>query len=282
MLKIAIPNKGSLSEGTVALLREAGYKCKRSGRELIVIDRQHDIEFVFLRPRDIAVYVSNGTLNLGITGRDLVCDSQAEVVEILPLNFGNSTFRYALPKESDKLPDDFAGMSIATSYPNIVKQDLQKRQIEAKIVKLDGAVEISIRLGVADVIADVVESGRTLKEAGLKVVGEPLMQSEAVLIAQTAAAVEQDEVKLLIRRLQGILRARSYAMIEYDIPRSQLQAGCSITPGIEAPTISPLSHNDWVAVKSMIKREAANNIMDELHAIGAKGIIVTDIRTCRI
>lgn len=282
MLQIAIPNKGSLSEGTVELLREAGYRCKRSGRELMVTDKKHEIEFIFLRPRDIAVYVNNGVLDLGITGRDLVLDSQVDVVETLPLNFGNSAFYYALPKESDKLPDDFAGLTIATSYPNIVKGDLKARNVDAKIVRLDGAVEISIRLGVADVIADVVESGRTLKEAGLKVVGEPILQSEAVIIARDQATLEKNEVKQLLRRVRGILVARSYAMIEYDIPRSNLDQACTITPGIESPTIAPLSNPDWVAVKSMILQKETNDVMDNLHDIGARGIIVADIRTCRI
>jgi ATP phosphoribosyltransferase len=282
MLQIAIPNKGALSEGTVELLREAGYRCKRSGRELMVTDKKHEIEFIFLRPRDIAVYVNNGVLDLGITGRDLVLDSQADVVEILPLNFGNSAFYYALPNESNKLPDDFAGLTIATSYPNIVKGDLAARNVDAKIVRLDGAVEISIRLGVADVIADVVESGRTLKEAGLKVVGEPILQSEAVIIARDQATIKKSEVKQLLRRVRGILVARSYAMIEYDIPRDNLEQACKITPGIESPTIAPLSNPEWVAVKSMILQKESNAVMDDLHDAGARGIIVTDIRTCRI
>jgi ATP phosphoribosyltransferase len=282
MLQIAIPNKGSLSAGTVELLREAGYRCKRSGRELMVTDKKHEIEFIFLRPRDIAVYVNNGVLDLGITGRDLVLDSQADVIEAMALNFGNSSFYYALPKDSDKLPDDFANLTIATSYPNIVKGDLEARNVDAKVIRLDGAVEISIRLGVADVIADVVESGRTLKEAGLKVVGDPVLRSEAVLIARDQATLEKNEVKQLMRRVRGILLARSYAMIEYDIPRNNLEQGCAITPGIESPTIAPLSNPDWVAVKSMILQKETNSIMDDLHDVGARGIFVTDIRTCRI
>lgn len=282
MLKIAIPNKGSLSEGTVNLLLEAGYRCKRSGRELMIVDKKHDIEFIFLRPRDIAVYVNNGVLDLGITGRDLVLDSQANVVEAMALNFGNSSFYYALPNESDKLPDDFAGMTIATSYSNIVKKDLAGRNVDAKVIRLDGAVEISIRLGVADAIADVVESGRTLKEAGLKVVGSPVLNSEAILIARDQATVEKNEIKQLVRRIRGILVARSHAMIEYDIQRENLEQACAITPGIESPTIAPLSSPDWVAVKAMILQHEANVIMDELHDVGARGIIITAIRTCRI
>jgi len=282
MLQIAIPNKGALSEKAVALLKEAGYKCSRSSRELIVTDEENNIDFIFLRPRDIAVYVGKGILDMGITGRDLAIDSKAEVTEIQALNFGKSAFRYAVPKDSGLVPDKFGGLRIATSYPEIVRLDLEKRGVSAQIVRLDGAVEISIELGVADLIADVVESGRTLKEAGLEVVGDSLMQSEAILIARNDKIAETPEVSRLLGRLRGILVARKYAMVEYDIPLDKCDAACKLTPGIESPTISPLSNPDWVAVKAMIKNKESNHIMDELHKIGARGIIVTNLRSCRL
>jgi ATP phosphoribosyltransferase len=282
MLQIAVPNKGALSEGAVALLKEAGYKCIRYGRELIVSDVANDVEFIFLRPRDIAIYVGNGTLLLGITGRDLAIDSGAKVEEILPLNFGHSAFFYAVPVNSNLQPEQFNALRIATSYPAIVENDLKKRNISAKIIKLDGAVEISIQLGVADVIGDVVESGNTIKEAGLKLVGTPVIQSEAILVAHNITCTELPEIKTLVGRLRGILVARSYAMIEYDIEKQYLASACEITPGIESPTIAPLSNPNWVAVKAMILRKECNKIMDMLHQIGARGIIVTDIKSCRI
>ncbi len=282
MLQIAIPNKGSLSEKAVELLKEAGYKCSRYSRELIVTDKENNIDFVFLRPRDIAIYVGKGIIDLGITGRDLAVDSKSEVTEIQELNFGNSAFRYAVPKDSGLVPDKFEGLRIATSYPEIVRLDLEKRGVSAEIVRLDGAVEISIQLGVADAIADVVESGRTLKEAGLEVVGESLMKSEAVLIARNNEIAKTPEVTRLMGRLRGILVARKYAMVEYDIPCGKLDDACKLTPGIESPTISPLSKSDWVAVKAMIKQKECNFIMDELHKIGARGIIVTNLRSCRL
>lgn len=282
MLRIAVPNKGKLSESAVDLLKEAGYKCSRSGRELMVSDPDNQIEFVFLRPRDIAVYVDNGIIELGITGRDLVLDSRADVSEVMALNFGRSSFCYAVPNTSDLTPDKFDGLRIATSYPNVVLNDLESRGMEASIVRLDGAVEISIQLGVADVIADVVESGGTLKEAGLKIVGEPLMKSEAVLIARNDSVASEAAVQTLLGRLKGILVARTWAMVEYDIHREKLEAACKITPGIEAPTIAPLSNPDWVAVKAMVKRADSNSIMDKLYGLGARGIIVTDLRSCRL
>ena len=282
MLQMAIPNKGALSEDAVRLLQEAGYRCSRSGRELIVRDQANEIDFVFLRPRDIALYVGNGVLDLGITGRDLEMDSGAAVTEVMPLEFGRSRFCFAVPKDSGLTVEKLDGLRIATSYPELLRQNLEKFGLKCPIVKLDGAVEISIRLGVADAIADVVESGATLKEAGLAVIGEPMLHSEAVLVSRSAELAGRPEVRKLVARIKGILVARTYAMIEYDIPRASVEAACRITPGIEAPTVSPLSNPDWVAVKAMVLCKQCNGIMDELYEIGARGIIVTDIRSCRL
>ncbi|MGF0036255.1 ATP phosphoribosyltransferase [Victivallis vadensis] len=282
MLQMAIPNKGALSEDAVRLLQEAGYRCSRSGRELIVRDQANEIDFVFLRPRDIALYVGNGVLDLGITGRDLEMDSGAAVTEVMPLEFGRSRFCFAVPKDSGLTVEKLDGLRIATSYPELLRQNLEKFGLKCPIVKLDGAVEISIRLGVADAIADVVESGATLKEAGLAVIGEPMLHSEAVLVSRSAELADRPEVHKLVARIKGILVARTYAMIEYDIPRASVEAACRITPGIEAPTVSPLSNPDWVAVKAMVLCKQCNGIMDELYEIGARGIIVTDIRSCRL
>lgn len=281
-LKLAIPNKGALSEGAVKLLGEAGYRCSRYGRELIVADNANGIDFVFLRPRDIALYVGRGIIDLGITGRDLAADSGAGVAELLPLGFGKSRFCFATPKVKQMKVAELNGLRIATSYPQLLSGILKARNMECPIVKLDGAVEISIRLGVADAIADVVESGATLREAGLEVIGEPLMHSEALLVGRSADFADRPEVKRLIGRLLGIIRASEYAMIEYDIPRSKLEEACRITPGVEAPTVSPLANPDWVAVKAMVRRKECNRIMDELYEIGGRGIFVADIRSCRL
>lgn len=282
MVKIAIPNKGSLSEDAIGLISEAGYKCKRYGSELVLFDKKNDVEFYFLRPRDIAIYVGNGFLDLGITGRDLALDSGTKVHECLALNFGQSSFYYAVPQSSSLTPDGFNGLRIATSYPHIVELDMERRGLKTTIVELDGAVEISIKLGVADAIADVVQSGRTLTEAGLKTVGEPILVSEALLIAHSADSLKSAVADTFVKRLKGIIVAREFVMVEYDIPKDMLQKACAISPGIESPTISPLSKENWYAVKAMIRKNQLNSIMDNLADIGAKGIIVTDIRTCRI
>lgn len=282
MLKIAVPNKGTLSEESVKLAVEAGYKCKRYSRELAVSDPDNNIEFFFLRPRDIAVYVSKGILDLGITGRDLALDSMTQTVEIAELGFGKSSFKYAVPESSSLKVEDFNNIKIATSYPNIVKNDLKKRGFDSEIIKLDGAIEISIHLGVADAIADVVQTGRTLIEAGLKTIGDPILKSQAVLIARDKKIVDNEDAKHFIERVEGIIVARDYNMVEYDISEESLKKAIEITPGIEAPTVSPLSKDGWFAVKAMSRRKEVNKILDDLTALGAKGIIVTDIRTCRM
>lgn len=282
MLKIAIPNKGSLSEEAVTLIREAGYNCKRYSRELMVSDNENNVEFVFLRPRDIAIYVSNGIIDLGITGRDLAIDSLANIEEVLPLGFGKSSFYYAAPVDSGLTVDKFSNTRIATSYPNLVKKDLKERGIDASVVKLDGAIEISIRLGVADAVADVVQTGKTMEEAGLCKIGDPVMKSEAVVVARNKDIVEESGIKTFLERLKGIVVAREYVIVEYDVSVDSLDKAISITPGIEAPTVAPLSKEGWVAVKAMTKKKKINPIMDELSSIGAKGIMVTDIRTCRM
>lgn len=282
MLQIALPNKGGLSEEAVALVREAGYVCRRYGRELMVRDAELAVDFVFLRPRDIAIYVGSGVLALGITGRDLALDSGAAVTELLCLGFGRSAFRYAVPRDSGLTVEDLGGRRIATAYPRLVEADLARRGLAAEVVRLDGAVEIAVRLGVADAIADVVQSGRTLHEAGLVPVGEPLARSEAVVLARSRQILDDPQARIFLDRLQGIVTAREYVMVEYDVPATALEAACAITPGIESPTVAPLSRKGWMAVKAMTPRRGVNTIMDRLAAVGAKGIIVTDIRTCRL
>ena len=282
MLKIALPNKGALADDSVELIQAAGYKCRRSGRELRVQDTENQVLFYFLRPRDIATYLSNGILDLGIIGRDFLKEQRAELDEILSLGFGAARLCYASPHTYDRDFDQFDGLRIATSFPHLVSSDLKERNVEAEIVPLDGAVEVSIQLGVADLIADLVQTGRTLEDAGLSIVGDPILCTEAVLAGSPDTVSTTPEASLFVRRIQGILLARTYVMIEYGCPRSSLEQVCQITPGIESPTIAPLSKPEWIAVKALAKREDTNRIMDELERLGATGIVVSDIRTCRI
>ena len=283
MLQIALPNKGALSDGAARLAEEAGYHCRRRGRELSVRDPDHGVEFVFLRPRDIATYVSNGIIELGVTGLDLTHDSGAEVEHVMDLGFGKAQFSYAVPKSSDLTPDTFTSDTrIATSYDTLVRRDLRERGVDAEVVPLDGAVEIAIRLGVADAIADVVQTGRTIDEAGLTTTGAPILRTQAILVAQNGETAQRDKAQRFAERVKGILVAREYVVVEYDLPKAHLPEAREITPGIESPTVSPLNKDGWVAVKAMIERDSVNAVMDDLTALDARGIIVTDIRTCRM
>ncbi len=281
MLKIAVPNKGSLADSSIAILKEAGYRQRVDSRDLVLTDPENGVEFYYLRPRDIALYVGSGELEAGITGRDLLIDSGAAAVEILALDFGGSTFRFAGPAGTNWKLDDVAGKRVATAYPGLVEDFLQRNMIKADVVRLDGAVESSVRLGVADVIADVVSTGNTLRQAGLVIFGDPILQSEAILISRSAQNLPA-ELEIILRRLQGVVTARQYVLLDYDIPKKSIDKACEITPGLESPTISPLQKADWVAVRAMVLRKDTNRLMDELWALGARGILVTDIHACRL
>jgi ATP phosphoribosyltransferase len=280
-LRIAVPNKGLLAEPAATMLHEAGYRQRSDGRELVLADLDNNAEFFFLRPRDIAVYVGSGTVEVGITGRDLLLDSGSPAEELLPLDFGYSTFRFAAPKGSVAAVSDFSGLRIATSYPGLLSKYLADAGVDAEVVRLDGAVETAVQLGVADVVADVVSTGTTLRRAGLELVGEPIMTSEAVLVTR-APVGSTPAVQQLVRRLQGVLVARRYVMMDYDIRAERVDEACAVTPGIESPTVSPLHREGWVAVRAMVPRADAQRVMDSLWDIGARAIFVTDILACRL
>ncbi len=280
MLRVAVPNKGALSEAAATILAEAGYRRRSDAKDLTVLDNANEVEFFFLRPKDIALYVGSGELDLGITGRDLAADSGARISERLALGFGRSTFRYAGPAGTDWTVADLDGKRIATSYPNLVAADLAARGYTADVIRLDGAVEISIQLGVADLIADVVESGRSLRQNNLIPFGESLCDSEGVLI-ETAGSGPDKARDQLTARLQGVVFGRQYVMLDYDCPRALLDRAVVVTPGLESPTVAPMADAAWVAVRALVPRKGANAAMDELAEIGAKAILMTDIRSCR-
>ena len=281
LLRLAVPNKGSLAQSATDILREAGYRQRLDSKQLTLTDADNGVEFFYLRPRDIALYVGEGTLDVGITGRDLLLDSGAKAEEVLPLGFGRSRFHFAAPPGTAGGVEDLSGLRIATSYPGVVRRHLERHGVDATVTRLDGAVESSVQLGVADVIADVVETGSTLRQAGLEVFGDPILQSEAVLV--TRAGIDRPEgFTVFQRRLEGVLVARTYVMMDYDIGAEQVERAVALTPGIESPTVSPLHREGWVAVRSMVPRERAQRVMDELYELGARGILTTDIHACRL
>ncbi|HEY3530360.1 MAG TPA: ATP phosphoribosyltransferase [Nocardioides sp.] len=280
LLRIAVPNKGALSQTAAEMLRESGYRQRLDSKELTLLDAENGVEFFYLRPRDIALYVGEGTLDVGVTGRDLLLDSGAKAEEVMGLGFGRSTFRFAGPIGRYTQVGQLQGARIATSYVGIVRQYLSEHGVEATVNRLDGAVESSVQLGVADVIADVVETGSTLAKAGLEVFGDPILESEAVLVTRTSALPAGLDV--FRRRLEGVMVARTYVMMDYDIPEDRVSEAVQMTPGIESPTVSPLHREGWVAVRAMVPRAGAHRVMDELWTIGARGILVTDIHACRL
>ncbi|MDH6217197.1 ATP phosphoribosyltransferase [Streptomyces pseudovenezuelae] len=285
MLRIAVPNKGSLSGPAADMLHEAGYQQRRESKELRIVDPVNEVEFFYLRPRDIAIYVSSGRLDIGITGRDLLIDSGASAEPILPLGFARSTFRFASKPGAANTIADLKGKTVATSYEGIVAKHLADKGIDASVVHLDGAVETAIELGVAEVIADVVETGTSLRNAGLEVFGEPIMKSEAIVIRRTGADVDEaaePKVQQFLRRLQGVLVARTYVMMDYDCRVEQLEKAVALTPGLESPTVSPLHNEGWVAVRAMVPAKEAQRIMDDLYDIGARAILTTAIHACRL
>ncbi|QGN35519.1 ATP phosphoribosyltransferase [Microlunatus sp. Gsoil 973] len=282
MLRVAVPNKGALSEGAAAILREAGYSQRSEAKQLVHLDSDTGVEFFYLRPRDIATYVAEGTLDVGFTGRDLLVDSGASAEEVMVLGFARSRFRFAAPAGSDFTEDRLDGVRLATSFPRVVGEYLSRRGVTPRLIQLEGAVESSIRLGIADVIADVVETGTTLRQAGLELFGDPILESEAILIKHSARETMPDGFDTLVRRLSGVLIARTYVMIDYDVDGDHLDDACKITPGLEGPTISPLARDGWYAVRAMVKRAEAQQLMDELWNLGARAILATDIAASRL
>jgi ATP phosphoribosyltransferase len=279
VLRIAIPNKGILSEAAISMLREAGYLVRRDSKDLHVVDSANGIEFFYLRPRDIATYVGAGSLDAGITGLDLLVDSKSNAKSIASLGFGGSTLRFAGPIGRFRDVSELEGRSVATAYPNLVSDYLQRNGVNAKVITLDGAVEVSVRLGVADAVADVVSTGSTLRQAGLEIFGPTILESDAQLIV---ALGKDQAVQGLLQRLEGVRVAREYVIFDYDCPVNVVEQASKITPGIESPTISPLRDSEWVAIRSLVKASETNQKMDELYKVGARAILVSAIHAARI
>lgn len=279
MLRVAVPNKGILSETAILMLKEAGYAVRRDQKDLHVVDNQNQIEFFYLRPRDIATYVGAGSLDLGFTGLDLLLDSRSKAKPIANLDFGNSTFRFAGPVGAFKDIKELSGKRIATAYVSLVEDFLDRQGIKAELVQLDGAVEVSVQLGVADAVADVVSTGNTLRQAGLEIFGPTILESTAQLIVAPSHEVDYEQ---LLRRLQGVIVAREYVIVDYDCPVSIIEEASKITPGIESPTISPLRDSEWVAVRALVKSAEVNKVMDDLYALGARAILVSALHAARI
>lgn len=282
LLRIAVPNKGALAEAAARMLRSAGYRQRTDSKDLTLIDSDHGVEFYYLRPRDIAVYVGEGHLDLGITGRDMLLDSKANAVEVMELGFGGSRFRFAAPVGAGLEIADLDGKRIATSYPGLLRDWLAERGLSSDVIKLDGAVESAIRLGVADVVADVVDTGTTLRRAGLEMFGEPICYSEAILIRRGDEAETPAGMRSLKTRLDSVLVASNYLMMDYNVAATDLEATTALAGGVDGPTVSQLSKDGWLAVRVLVPREGAHLLMDRLFDAGARGILLTELAACRL
>lgn len=280
MIRMALPNKGQLFEPTIELLRQCGYKAVKPTKTLTCVDVKNGIEFYFLRPSDIPMYVGKGIIDLGITGIDFVAEAQSPAVKVLDLNYGHSRLCAAVPQNSDI--HDLNGIQdlrIATSFRGIVESHFNRKDLQ--IVDLEGAVEISVTLGVSDCVVDVVETGTTLKQAGLRILGEPLFHSNAAVYAHPGRENNPDLLRLK-RRIEGRLVAQNYVMVEYDAPAAVLESACTITPGIASPTIAKLHSGDGFSVKAMVLKNDVHQIMDALADLGCKGIVLSTLESARI
>ncbi|HMA97143.1 MAG TPA: ATP phosphoribosyltransferase [Polyangiaceae bacterium] len=279
MIKVALPNKGQLFERTMEILSACGYRVNKNSRSLSTLDQENEVEFFFLRPSDIPLYVANGILDAGITGKDFVAEKGLSPSCLYDLNYGHSRLCAAAPAELGVTNlTELRGKRIATSFPNLVARYFPEREL---LVELEGAVEISVKLGIADAVVDLVETGSTLKQAGLTIVGEPLFRSQAALFGHPGREA-QPELVTLRNRLEGKVLAQEYMMVEYDCPTTMLDAACAITPGIESPTVMSLAKPGWSSVKSMVLRRQAQPIMDKLARLGCRGILLTSIESVRI
>ncbi len=280
-LRIGIPSKGRLSELATELLNQAGLQFRRQERTLFALVKLLPIDIIFLRTDDIPVLCAEGAIDLGITGSDLLQESQADVDVRMPLGVGHCRLSLCLP-DSSQITDckQLSGKRIATSFPKLTERFLAEHQAAVHLVELSGSVEIMIALGVADAIVDLVETGSTLAANRLRILTD-IGQYETVLI-QNRDRYNAEVADRVVRRLEGVVIARDYSLLEYNIPRTQLTAAEAITPGFKSPTVNALEDSEWCAVRAMVKRKNAIDIMERLEALGASAILETAIGNCRL
>lgn len=281
LLRIGVPSKGRLAELSAQLLADAGLSFRRTDRSLFARCKDMPVEVTFLRTDDIPVLTAEGAIDLGITGADLVAESEAEVIHRLDLGVGSCRLALCVPDDASiDDPRKLAGRRIATSFPRITRRWLGERGVEAHFVELSGSVEVMIALGVADAIVDLVETGSTLAANRLHVLDE-IGRYETVLI-QRPGLRDAALADRIVRRLEGIVIARSWSLLEYNVPRTRLAEAETITPGFNSPTVMALEDQSWCAVRAMVKRGEVHAVMERLEAIGASAIIETRIGNCRL
>ena len=280
-IKFALPSKGRISEPSIDLLRRAGYAFRTQGRNLYASCTNADITFIFVRADDIPVLVASGAVEIGITGSDLIIENEVDVVEMLPLGYGKCRLCVAVKNDfPGKDISALAGKTIATSFPQLSKSFFAKSNINVNCIKMTGSVEIMVDLNLAAGIVDLVETGDSLRDNELMVFAE-IGSYETELIANKAVA-NSPEILQIKRRIEGILIADKYTLLEYNIPEERLREAEKITPGYSSPTVSRLDREGWLAVKTMVERKNVVSVMDSLEAIGATAILETSVKNCRL
>ncbi len=280
-LRIGIPSKGRLSELATELLLQAGLNFRRQDRSLFARVSSMPVEITFLRTDDIPTLCAEGAIDLGITGSDLVQEANAEVQVRMKLGVGRCKLAICVPTHSDvERPSQLAGKRVATSFPNTTERFLKQHNAPVHLVKLNGSVEVMISLGVADAIVDLVETGSTLAANQLRILTE-IGQYETVLV-QSPACRDLVTADRIVRRLEGVVIARDYSLLEYNVPREKLAAAEAVTPGFTSPTVTNLEDSGWCAVRAMVKSSEVISIMEKLEALGALAILEMSINNCRL
>ncbi len=280
-LRFGVPSKGRLSELSTALLQQAGLQFRRQDRMLFARVQGLPVDLTFLRADDIPTLCEEGAIDLGISGSDLVAESGAKVEQRMALGFGRCKLSICIPTQSTiKTPSELDGKRIATSFPGTTERYLAEHKAQSHIVHLNGSVEVMISLGIADAIVDLVETGSTLAANSLRILTD-IGSYETVLI-QSPHCRHAAVADRIVRRLEGVVIARDYTLLEFNMPRAKLPEIDNITPGYNSPTISQLEDDAWCAVRVMVRRKDVIETMEKLEAIGASAILETSITNCRL
>lgn len=278
MLRIAVQSKGRLYDDTINLLAEADIKISQSKRTLLVQSTSFPLEVLYLRDDDIPQSVAAGVADIGIVGENELMESGEDVEVISRLGFSGCRLSLAVPKDAGyNGPEWFEGKKIATSYPNILRQFLGERGINADIHIITGSVEIAPGIGLADGIFDIVSSGSTLVSNNLSEV-EVVTQSEAVLIGNKQMSDDKKEIlSEMLFRFEAVRNAEDKKYVSMNAPKDRVQEIVSVLPGLKSPTIIPLADNDWCSVHTVLDQKRFWEIIGKLKELGAQGILVTPI-----
>jgi ATP phosphoribosyltransferase len=280
-LRIGVPSKGRLSELAADLLKQAGLHFRRQDRSLFARVGEMPVDITFLRTEDIPVLCSEGAIDLGITGGDLVAEAGVDVLTRLALGVGKCRLAICVPDDAIyQGPSELDGRRVATSFTRVTKEYLAANGADVHLVPLSGSVEIMITLGVADAIVDLVETGSTLAANRLRILDE-IGHYETLLIQNKQRRLS-DVADRVVRRLEGVVIARSYSLLEYNIPKSKLSEAEKITPGYNSPTVNSLEDPNWCAVQVMVRRKNVIDVMEKLEGLGASAILETQITNCRL